>query len=268
MQVPYSLFRAAVLGVVAFCLTVLPTFAIAQDQPSAEDLKRANNPLADVTAVNLQNYYIPNLYGLPDATANTFWIRGAGALGKWFTRASLPIKTVPTGTDPTSGVGDLNIFAAYLLPSDPDLTVGVGPLLDIPTASEDALGTGKWQLGLAGLFFLAKSPVVQGGALLTVAGSIGGDEDRRDTSNLVIQPFWFWQLGGGTYLRTAPIWFFDLKTGDYNVPFGFGVGKVIKTERIVYNIFLEPQFTMLHDGVGQPAFQVFAGFNTQILPGK
>jgi hypothetical protein len=61
----------------------------------------------------------------------------------------------------------------------------------------------------------------------------------------------------------APIWFFDLETGDYNVPFGLGAGRVTKVGSIVYNMFVEPQFTFLHDGIGQPAFQLFTGLNMQ-----
>jgi hypothetical protein len=31
-------------------------------------------------------------------------------------------------------------------------------------------------------------------------------------------------------------------------------------------MFVEPQFTFLHDGAGQPEFQIFAGLNLQFLP--
>ena len=43
--------------------------------PSEEELKAANNPLANFTALNIQNYYIPSLYDLPDKSVNTGWIR-------------------------------------------------------------------------------------------------------------------------------------------------------------------------------------------------
>ena len=238
----------------------------ARQEASAQELKDANNPLANMKAVNLQNYYIPNLYGLPDQSANTFWIRGAGGFGRWFARASLPISTVPTTTasDPVSGLGDFNAFATYTWRNS-DVTAGIGPLLVIPTATNDALGAGKWQLGAAGIVYLSKSPTVQGGALLSYQHSFAGDSDRETTSLLVAQPFWFWQLGGGTYLRTAPVWSFDLANGNYAIPFGFGIGQVIATPAIVFNIFLEPQFTVLHSGVGQPALQLFVGFNNQLV---
>ena len=84
-----------------------------------------------------------------------------------------------------------------------------------------------------------------------------------DTSVLAVQIFGMWQIGGGTYLRSAPISTFDLKSGDYSVPFGLGIGKVTKVDNIVFNLFIEPQFTFLHQGTGQPALQIFIGLNMQ-----
>lgn len=42
-----------------------------------------------------------------------------------------------------------------------------------------------------------------------------------------------------------------------------GIGKVVKVGTTVFNIFAEPQFTVLREGVGQPEFQFFIGLNTQ-----
>lgn len=232
-------------------------------EPTAEELANANNPLADIKAVNLQNYYVPKLYGLDGEVANTFWVRGVRPTGRVLWRASLPLVTVPAAMEPVSGLGDFNIFGAYLLKQDPKLTFGVGPQLVAPTASRDELGAGKWQAGLAAVAFAVPSPKLQYGALVTWQASFAGDEDRRDTSVLATQVFGMWQLGGGTYLRSAPLWVFDLRTGYYNVPFGFGIGKVTKVDKTVFNIFVEPQFTILHNGVGQPALQIFTGLNMQ-----
>jgi hypothetical protein len=218
-------------------------------------------------ALNFQNYYAPKLYGLPDNLTNIFWIRYAQPVGKVLVRASLPVNTFPAGqADPESGLGDFNVFGAYLAtPEDAKTQFGIGPLLAAPTASDDALGSGKWQGGAAVVVFSAPSPQIQYGGLITYQASFAGDSERANTSLLVLQPFGFWQLGSGNYLRTAPLWIFNLETGDYNVPFGFGIGRVVKVGNIVFNIFLEPQFTMLHEGAGQPAFQVFTALNMQFL---
>ena len=113
------------------------------------------------------------------------------------------------------------------------------------------------------MYFDATSSLFQWGGLLTYRTDFAGDDDRPDTSVLAAQPFYFLQLGGGNYLRGAPIWVFDLENDSYHLPVGLGIGRVIPTERVVFNVFIEPQFTILDKGAGQPEFQVFMGFNMQ-----
>ena len=260
---------AAMLAVLTGCVVCLMTApsAAAQDAPSAEALAQANNPLAGAYALNLQNYYAGSLYGVPDQSTNTFWARGAIPIGRTLTRASVPLATRPSSpTDSQSGLGDLNIFTAYLFVSNPTTSVGFGPLVVAPTATDESLGQGKWQLGAAAVAFKA-TPKVQVGGLLTWQASVGGDSERPSTSLMAVQPFAIWQLGGGTYLRSTGVWTFDLKSGDYAVPFGFGLGQVVKSGKIIYNLWLEPQFSILHDGTGQPKVQLFAGLNLQFPRG-
>ena len=54
-----------------------------------------------------------------------------------------------------------------------------------------------------------------------------------------------------------------IESGDFAIPFGLGIGKVMKAGNVVYNMFLEPQFTFLHNGTGQPKVQLFAGLHLQ-----
>jgi hypothetical protein len=113
--------------------------------PSAEELAKANNPLAGMKALNFHNDYISEISGAPDRSANTMWARYVQPIDKWLFRASLPLNRTPNGSGTSeSGLGDLNAFAAYVL-SEPTskTTYGVGPLLVIPTASDDLLGSGK-----------------------------------------------------------------------------------------------------------------------------
>ncbi len=235
----------------------------AQQQASEQEMAEANNPLASKYSLNLQNYFAPSLYDVPDQSTNTTWIRGVIPIGRTVTRASLPLNTRPsTSGESVSGLGDFNMFVAYLLVATPSTTFGVGPLLVAPTATDDALGQGKWQAGAAAVIFKV-TKVVQLGGLLTWQGSFAGDSARSSTSILAMQPFAVWQLGKGTYLRSTGVWDFDLKSGNYSVPIGFGIGQVVKAGGIVYNIFFEPQFTILHDGAGEPKIQLFAGLNLQ-----
>jgi hypothetical protein len=263
----------ALFAALAVLLTVAPA-APAREQeagkesaakaPSNED---ANNPLAKFQAFNVHDYYIPAISEADDQNANTFWLRYAQPFGKWLCRASLPASRVPAEAgETTSGLGDFNVFAAYLFDTPkPKLSFGVGPQLTAPTASEDATGTGKWQAGFAAVYFNATSSAVQWGGLVTWQTDVAGDEDREGTNILAVQPFYFVQLGKGLYVRSSAVMAFDLETDSYNVPVGLGIGKVVPTPAAVFNVFVEPQFTILDRGPGQPELQIFVGFNTQFV---
>ncbi len=239
-----------------------------QSQADLDMIKQANNPLASIKTVNLHNYYSTKLYGAPDASTNIAWIRYAQPIGRFIVRASLPIMTTSfasadgTTTSPTSGLYDLNAFVIYKLTKSESTDVGIGPAITFPTGTND-LGSGKWQLGLSAIAFFKSNPVVQFGTLLTWQASVAGDSDKSNVNLLTPQIFVLWQIGGGTYLRSTGIWQFDLENGTYNVPIGLGIGKVLKAGGKVFNIFMEPQYSIFAHGAGQPQLQVFVGFNTQ-----
>lgn len=180
-------------------------------------------------------------------------------------RATLPVNTVPgVGGGDATGIGDLNVFAAYLFDTDdPGLSFGIGPQITIPTATKDEVGSEKWSLGLANVFFDARSPTLQYGYLLTWQTSVAGSDDRADVNLLAFQPFGFYQLGGGWYLRSTGIWAYNVDNDSYSIPFGLGAGKVIQTERATINAFVEPQISAVTHGDGQPEWNVFGGVNFQ-----
>jgi len=258
-------------GAVFFLCTLAAAGTEGGGQESANAAAQANNPLANMTAFNLQDYYMGDLSG-SDETANQFWLRFAQpfSLGDthWLMRASLPVNTFPTPPDgkKETGFGDFNIFAAYLFDTgDPAVSFGIGPQLTAPTASKDALGSEKWSAGFANVLFNARSAIFQYGYLLTWQASFAGNGDRNEVNAGAFQPFAFVQLGHGTYLRAAPIWQYNFENEDYNIPLGIGAGQVMKKGKTVYNLFVEPQFSVAHRGTGQALWQVFVGFNMQFL---
>lgn len=256
-----SAFAAALLGLAAL--------AHAEDQVAAGDVAQANNPLANFTAFNVHNYYIGELTD-SDEDANQFWMRYARpfTVGQtnWLMRASLPVNTypVPPGMGHQTGLGDLNVFAAYLIPTgNPALSVGIGPQITMPTATEDALGSGKWSAGLVHTLFDASSPRLQYGYLMSWQASFAGDDERTKVNVGGFQPFVFYQLGGGNYLRSTAVMSYNLENDTYSVPIGLGIGKVIPTPKAVFNLFIEPQWSVADKGAGWAGWQVFIGLNTQ-----
>lgn len=249
------------------------TILVAQESKEGASAAQANNPLANMTALVFQNYYMPKLSDAPaDAFMNTTWVRFAKPFsdGKLLLRASAPISTIgmPStssgNVSTTNGLGDMNAFLSYNFISKANATVGVGPFLTAPTATETELGAGKWQAGFAFVAFIVKSEVFQVGGLVTWQASFAGQKDRPNTNMAAIQPFYFWQLGKGTYLRGAPIWVFDLENDAYSTPIALGIGKVLKVGNTMFNLYVEPQYSILIKGT-QPQFQVLTGINLQFL---
>ena len=256
-------------------LLCLVTITInAQDQepaegggPSAEELAKSNNPLADLVAFNVHYYFRPSLNKTEGGSAHTTWFRFAMPTGRVLWRLSVPLESRAVVNQDVnfsqSGLGDLDIFAAYLVKQEAKFTFGIGPSASFNTASDETLGTGKNTLGVAAVAFAVVSPQIQVGGLVIWRTDVGGDTAREDVNLLAIQPFYFFQLGKGLYLRGAPIMPFNLESGNYHVPLGLGLGKVLKIEDVVLNFFIEPQPSILSRGTGEPNFQVFGGLNMQ-----
>jgi hypothetical protein len=254
------------LAAAFFCVAAV---AGAQEESAESDIVQANNPLANFTAFNIHNYYIGELTE-PDERANQFWLRYAQPLTigetKWIMRASLPINTFPVAPslDHETGLGDLNIFAAWLIDiGKPGVTFGFGPQITVPTATKDELGSEKWSPGFVNTLFNATSPKFQYGYLLSWQGSCAGEDDRPEVSLGTFQPFLFYQLGGGTYLRSSGVMAYNLENSTYSVPIGLGIGQVIRRKGIIHNIFIEPQISVADKGAGWPKWQLFIGLNNQ-----
>ena len=218
-------------------------------------------------AFNVQYYYRPQLNEVENGQANTMWMRFAAPTGPILWRVSAPIETriIRDGENgiSKSGLGDIDIFGAYLAVSKPTFTFGIGPSASFNTASHESLGSGKNTLGAAAVVFAAPSKTFQIGGLVTWKTDIGGDSSREDVNLLAMQPFYFWQLGKGLYFRGAPIIPVELNTGNYHIPLGLGIGKVVKMNNTVFNFFLEPQPSILVRGTGQPNVQFYGAVNMQ-----
>ena len=254
------------MSISAIMLTYTVT---AHAKEASDDLAQANNPIANMIALSLHNYYIGEFTGTED-DGNQFWLRYAQpfSLGEsnWLMRASLPLNTFPFGSDGSSntGLGDLSILTAYLIDvGNPGISFGVGPMFTAPTATEDILGSEKWSAGIANVGFNATSKVFQYGYLLTWQMSFAGEGDRDDVNTATLQYIALYQLGGGWYLRSAPVLAYNFEDDSYTVPFGLGLGKVIPTDKVVMNLFVEPQVSAFDDGDTWPEWQIFVGFNLQ-----
>jgi hypothetical protein len=231
----------------------------------------ANNPLTPKITFNLQDYFTPVLNREPDRTSNEFLARGLAPTDTFglpqLVRVTLPVYTNPTEpTGSATGLGDASIYDLFVLPLR-DITLSVGPVLVAPTATSRATGTGKWQAGAAA-FVVSEHPWGLLAGLLTYQHSFAGDASQAAAQEITTQPIVTYNLPDSFYVRSTGIWTFDLSDhpGEHTtvIPIGFGVGKVWTSGPVTMNLFLEPQYSVIHSGVGVPTWQIFAGFTVQL----
>jgi hypothetical protein len=187
----------------------------AHEQDTMADVaKQLNNPVADLWSLTFQfnRYYLQG--SATDRTREEDLMNFQPVLPvhlteNWnlITRPVFPfIFDSPAfepgeGWDEKSGFGDLSVFA-LLAPAK--LTSGaiwgVGPTFIFPTATNDALGAGKYQAGPAAVgVYLGKEWVF--GSTVQQWWSYAGDGDRESTSQANIQYFIqylfgdHWQIG-------------------------------------------------------------------------
>ncbi|MBB3392655.1 hypothetical protein FHT82_005442 [Rhizobium sp. BK275] len=136
------------------------------------------------------------------------------------------------------GLGDLTpeFFFSPSKPVElaPDVSLvwGAGPVFQIPTATNNLLGTGKWSAGPGFVTFLSVKPLkITTGFLAINLWSFAGDDDRSDVNALTFQPFLNYNLANGWYLTTSPVITANWEAaGDnrWTVPAGGGIGRIFE----------------------------------------
>ena len=118
---------------------------------------------------------------------------------------------------------------------------GVGFALGVPTATDPALGSGKWQAGPAFRLSYLTGPW-RFGLLATNRWSFAGDSDRADTNQLLARGLVRRELGERWFFVSAPI-----ITANWNapsgqrwlVPLGGGFGRSFPTRSASVNVSLQ-----------------------------
>ncbi len=140
-----------------FMAVFLFAFPVSADKDLA---KQAQNPVANMISLPFQNNTNFGI-GPDDETQNILNIQPVlpFSLSKdWnlITRTILPVVSQPNvltgGEGRTNGLGDTTV-TGFFSPSDSSpLTWGVGPVLLLPTLTDDVLGSDKWGAGASAVF--------------------------------------------------------------------------------------------------------------------
>jgi hypothetical protein len=199
----------------------------AQKAQAAELAKQLSNPVASLISVPLQ-YNYDEFGGANDGAATSKLIIEPvipfSVNEDWnlISRTIMPIvdqSDFPVEALNESGLGDTteSLFFSPNAPTAGGLIWGVGPILLLPTATDEALGTEKWGIGPTGVVLKQTGPWTVG-LLAAHLWSVAGDDDRADISSTALQPFFSYTTTThttfGAYTESA----YDWKGEEWSVP--------------------------------------------------
>jgi hypothetical protein len=210
-------------------LLVLPPSAAAQ---SADELaKQTQNPVASLISVPLQGNWD---FGLGDREAIGTLLNvqpvipfGISKSTNIILRVIMPLTSQPGSTGPRiNGLGDIVVTAFFSPVKTGRIILGVGPVLLLPAATSNALGSEKFGIGPSVVALTQPGPWTIG-ILFNQIWSVSGASDRADVKSTFLQPFANYNLGGGLSaglsVEASANWEADEA---WTAPFLFNVAKV------------------------------------------
>ena len=145
------------------------------------------------------------------------------------TRSNVSIIHMPEPEE-TTGLGDIDV-SLFLTPARTGTWVfGAGPILQFPTATDTALGTGKWSAGPTAALVYVGGPWVNG-ILMSHLWSFAGPDSRAAVSLTQIEAQVSYSFPDDWYIDTNPTISYDWNAprGErWLIPIGVDVGRAFK----------------------------------------
>jgi hypothetical protein len=203
----------------------------------AELAQELSNPIADLITLPFQMNYDQDIGPRDDGwklqtniqpvipfTLNEDW--------NLVTRTIMPVihqEDISPGLGSQCGLGDITM-SFFLSPKEPTsggLIWGAGPVLLLPTATDDLLGAEKWGAGPSAVALTVRGPWTLG-MLANHIWSYAGDSDRQDVSNTFIQPFMAYTWPSAWTLSLQSETTYNWKTEKWSVPINVSLAKLVK----------------------------------------
>jgi hypothetical protein len=226
-------------------ILLLSPIAAAQQEPENEDQtanlqKATQNPVASLISVPLQNNTnfganpgyrnqdVLNIQPVIPIGISKDW----NLLLRWITPIIYqPVPNAP-GTPETGeyGLGDMQP-TFFISPKKPGKLIwGVGPVLQLPTATNTFLGQGKLGIGPSTVVLTQPGHWTLG-LLENNVWSVAGSGSRPAVNQFLMQYFINYNLKKGWFIGVSPIitanW--EASRGNvWTVPFGGGIGRIMK----------------------------------------
>jgi hypothetical protein len=215
---------------------LVPTLAFAQEEKE-ELAKKLANPLASLIILPLQLTYDGNIG--PDEEGSGWRLNlqpvipfSLGEDWNLISRTIIPLidqHDVPLNNLGESGLGDV-VQSFFFSPKEPTASGwiwGVGPVLLLPTATDEMLGGEKWGVGPTAVGLKQSGPWTYG-VLANHIASFAGDDARDDISTTLVQPFLTYITKTMTTFQLDTESTYDWKADEWSVPINFNVSQLLK----------------------------------------
>jgi len=234
-----SLFYAALVCALVLVRPLLAQEAVPDQASQAAELaKKLANPVAALISVPVQfnadygfgpnngTRYLTNIQPVVPIDLNADW--------NLISRTILPVISQDNviGTSSQSGIGDV-LQSAFFSPKKPTaggVIWGVGPVLLLPTASDDLLGGGKWAAGPTALALVQDNGWTYG-VLANQLWSFAGNSSRSPINALYLQPFLSYGgispgfTVGGSFESS-----YDWRAKQWTIPFIANASQILKVQ--------------------------------------
>lgn len=250
--------RIAAVAFVGCALSITMGTAQAEEKGGGDLRSAVQNPISSLISLPFKFTFD---YGAQNGDGTILNVNPVVpvTVGDWnlVSRALIPIANVdgaisrpdnpsPALGDGASGLGDIN-YSLFFSPVEYDKVIwGVGPTINLPVASDDQLGSGKWSAGITGVA-LAQPNWGSMGILGRQLWSFAGDSDRQNVNQTLIEPFLNYNLDNGWFLITDLVMTANWEADSGNrwtVPLGGGFGRVFKVGDQAVNSRLEAYYNV------------------------
>lgn len=183
------------------------TIAQKKTEPNAQQLAdKLSNPVSNIISVPFQNNTVwgigpnngvQNILNFQPVIPVTI-SKGLTLINRIVTPIVAQFNVTGIGQS-QNALGDIQ-YSMFFAPKS-KLIWGIGPIFNIPTATNVYTGSGKFSIGPTGVIVYKKTGLTFG-VLVNQFWSVGGDPDRGNQTQAYLQPFFShsWKSGGGISL--------------------------------------------------------------------
>jgi hypothetical protein len=228
----------------------LQTEPAADNSSDGELAKKLSNPVAALISVPLQSNfdfnagqhddrfrYVLNVQPVVPVVLNDDW--------NLIIRAIQPViyqEPLIPGQETNFGLGDFNP-TLFFSPRQPihGWIIGAGPAFLFPTATDTALGTGKWGIGPSVVALQQNGPWTYG-LLFNHIWSYAGDSDRPEVNQTFLQPFLAYNTKSGFGITAQAESSYYWNQHQWNIPIGIFVSQVLRIDKQAVSISAGPRY--------------------------